>query len=353
MNNVGKSSNFKQWLLVGFGTLLGLFFLYLAFRGVSWAEFRSGLAEMRPVYLLPSAVLLLAVQLVRALRFGLIVSPFSPLNLKDSWDLMNIWGALNLIIPARLGELARPYLLQRRGASFSSVFGAVLVERFFDLLGLLLLLGVVLWTTPQQIPWVYVRLGQALLLALAGGYAVVLLVLIRREQVQAVVDRLVSWLPSRAGAFLGGVFQRIVAGLGIMASWKQAVVIFIYSVTIWTLFSTITYLFLRAFSIDAPFLVAVTTQVLLCIGVALPSAPGFIGTFHAACRYALALFGITAAIAVPFATVYHLFNVVLSLSLGMISYWTGAFRVNRETLYDDIPREIPLADTPGAGKGAG
>jgi hypothetical protein len=87
-----------------------------------------------------------------------------------------------------------------------------------------------------------------------------------------------------------------------------------------------TYLFLVAFSIDAPFLVAVTIQVFICFGVALPSAPGFIGTFHAAGRYALTLFGVQAISAISFATVYHLFSLIMCLLLGLVSYWTSHFR---------------------------
>jgi uncharacterized protein (TIRG00374 family) len=114
-----------------------------------------------------------------------------------------------------------------------------------------------------------------------------------------------------------------------MASFKQALIIFAYSLLLWVLFSFMTYLFLLAFGIRAPFLVAVTIQVLICLGVALPSAPGFIGTFHAAGRYALALFGVQAVVAVSFATVYHLFSLVGCLALGGLSYVTSDFRFNR------------------------
>jgi hypothetical protein len=98
---------------------------------------------------------------------------------------------------------------------------------------------------------------------------------------------------------------------------------------LWIVFSALTYLFLLAFSIQAPFLVAVTIQVFICLGVALPSAPGFIGTFHAAGRYALTLFGIKAVVAVSFATVYHLFSFVMCLVLGLISYLTSDFRFDQ------------------------
>jgi len=228
-------------------------------------------------------------------------------------------------MPARLGELVRPYLVRQSGGSFSSAFGGVIVERFFALSSLLLLLAIILWKTPQ-VPPIYTSIGQVMLVILALGYAIVLLVLARREKVQAAVTFLLAWLPPKAAAFLGTIFQKLLDGFGIMASFKQVLIIFAYSLTIWVLFSTMTYLFLLAFSIDAPFLVAVTIQVFICFGVALPSAPGFIGTFHAAGRYALTLFGIPAISAISFATVYHLFSLTMCVLLGLISYWTSHFR---------------------------
>jgi glycosyltransferase 2 family protein len=320
--------NFKRILLIVVGTALGLIFLYLAFRDISWHDFVEGLTQFNPIYLLPCTLLVIFAQLVRALRFGVILRPVVRLSIKDLWDLLNIWAGASMVMPARLGELVRPYLIRVRGASFSAGVGAVVVERFFDLSGLLLLMGIVLWTTPQ-IPKIYSLMGQILLVMLAAGYVLVLLILAQRERVERTVTWLLSWLPARVADFLGGIFRRLLDGFGIMASFKQVIILFGYSVLLWVIFSALTYLFLLAFHIEAPFLVAVTIQVFICLGVALPSAPGFIGTFHAACRYALTLFGIKAVAAVSFATVYHLFSFVLCLVLGLVSYLTSDFRFDQ------------------------
>jgi len=334
-----SNAKLKRGLLVGIGTLIGAICLYFTFRDISWAEFVAGLREIKPIYFVPASLLYILIQIVRALRFGVIISPFCRLTKKELWDLTNIWGALNMMLPARLGELVRPYLLKRRGVPFSSSLGAVMVERFFDVSGLLVLLAVVMWTTPQ-IPKVYTRIGQSLLAGLAVGYVIVLIILTRRDAFQSFLDPLLSWLPSKASSFLGGICRRLIDGLGIMASPRQAIIVFICSTGIWLLFSVITYLFLLAFSLDVPFLVAVTIQVFICFGVALPSAPGFIGVFHAAGRYSLALFGIKATIAVPFVTVYHLFSTLFCFLLGLISYWTGDFRLDRKLIYTDSEDEI-------------
>ncbi|MFH0959848.1 MAG: lysylphosphatidylglycerol synthase transmembrane domain-containing protein [Pseudomonadota bacterium] len=320
-------SNSKRNILIITGGILGLFFLWLAFRDISLKDLFDGIKQMKVVYLIPCVFLVMACQFVRAMRFGVIISPFCPLNSKSLWDLLNIWAAANMIMPARLGELVRPYLLQQKGASFSTVFGAVMVERLFDLSGLLLLLGVVLLKTPAT-PEKFAFLGEILLIGLVLGYALALTILIKKEKSLHFLRKILSILPLKVGHFLETIFEKLIDGFGIMRSPKQAVVVFVYSVTLWLLFSATTYLFLLAFSINAPFLVAVTIQVFIALGVALPSAPGFIGTFHAAGRYALALFGIGALVAVSFATVYHLFSLIICLALGTISYLSSEFRLD-------------------------
>jgi uncharacterized protein (TIRG00374 family) len=333
-----SSAGMKRFFLIATGIALGIFFLYLTFRDISLSDLLGGMKEMKPIYLLPGILVMLAVQLVRALRFGLILKPFCKMGIKDLWDMLNIWAGASMILPARLGELVRPYLIKERGASFSSGIGAMMVERFFDLSGLLLLLGVVLWKTPE-VPRLYSLLGELVLGMLAAGYALVLLTLAKRQQVENIVTRILSVLPTRVSHFLGEIFRRLLDGFGVMASFKQVLMIFGYSVLLWILFSGLTYLFLLAFSIEAPFLGAVTIQVFICFAVALPSAPGFIGTFHIACRAALALFGIQAVTAVSFATVYHLFSMIMCLLLGLTSYLTCGFHFDRKVFSQNAKQD--------------
>jgi len=353
----GKNRAAQRLVLIVGGTALGLFFFYLAFRDISLSELAHGMKQLNPVYFIPAIAVFLLIQFLRAYRFGLIVAPFCRLTLRQVWDVTNIWAALNMLMPARLAEFVRPYLLVRSGASFSSSLGAVMVERFFDLAGLLTLLALVLWSTPQ-IPKIYKSVGGAMLVLLIASYGTVLVLLARRDAVQRLIERLLRWLPEKASMWVGGAVRRLIDGLGIMASVKQAILLFACSIAIWTLFAGLTYIFLQAFAIEVPFLVAITIQVFLCLGVALPSAPGFIGTFPAAGRYSLALFGVAAVPAVSFATVYHFFSLVACLILGLVSYSTGEYGLDRgvfdqpDSPADAVaPEKVPAAingDAPSA-----
>ncbi len=331
MNNGLSGSRGKKTLLVIIGLATGLILLYFAFRDISRHDLLEGLKQMNPLYLLPGCLVLVIAQFMRALRFGVIVKPFCALNIKELWDLINLWGGMNMVLPARLAEFVRPYLLMGRGVSFAKTLGAVMVERIFDLFGLLLLLAVLLWRSPG-IAKAYAFLGVFVLVTLLGLYTVILVILWRRDWFDSILGWFLAWLPERWADLLRRNVNRVVDGCGIMASPRHTLLVFGCSVMIWLLFSALTYIFMLAFGMKAPFLVAVTTQVLLCIGVAVPSAPGFIGTFHAACRVALELFGIQATMAVSFAVAYHLFSVIAAVLLGLVSYWTGNFQFDRDLL---------------------
>ncbi|MFH0825532.1 MAG: lysylphosphatidylglycerol synthase transmembrane domain-containing protein [Pseudomonadota bacterium] len=328
MTNDGRSGSYTKGALILIGTILGGVFFYLAFRDISWHDLADGVAAMRVVYVLPCLLLYVIIQVVRSLRFVIILSPFCRVSLWDAFHVMNIWAGLNMVMPARTAEFVRPYLLQRKGASFSSTLGAVLVERIFDLMSLLALLAVVLWSTPE-IPERYTFLGQALLGLLVFSYGGVLAILTYRDALLAALDRALARAPGRFSTFVGGMVRRMIEGFGIMASPKQTFVLFMYSLVIWTLFSCVTYLMLAAFSLNVQFLAAVTIQVLLCFGVALPAAPGFIGTFHAVGRYTLALFGVAAVPALSFATVYHLLNMFFCIVAAAISYFAGGYNLEK------------------------
>jgi uncharacterized membrane protein YbhN (UPF0104 family) len=59
-------------------------------------------------------------------------------------------------------------------------------------------------------------------------------------------------------------------------------------------------------------------MVILLIGIAIPTAPGFIGNWHYACILGLTLFGIPKSDALTFAIIYHFLSLAIVIVLGLI-----------------------------------
>jgi hypothetical protein len=58
-------------------------------------------------------------------------------------------------------------------------------------------------------------------------------------------------------------------------------------------------------------------MIILIVGIAIPTAPGYIGNWHFACVLALSLFGLAKAEALSFALVYHFLSMIIVVVLGV------------------------------------
>jgi hypothetical protein len=75
----------------------------------------------------------------------------------------------------------------------------------------------------------------------------------------------------------------------------------------------------RSMGMQLGWLAAITVLVLTCVGISLPSAPGFIGNFHYACVIALSLFGVIKETALAFAIVNHFLTLAVIVIMGVYS----------------------------------
>ena len=87
---------------------------------------------------------------------------------------------------------------------------------------------------------------------------------------------------------------------------------------VWLVDVAAIYTLLLAFGFDLPVLAAFVVMVILIAGIAIPTAPGFIGNWHYACILGLSLFGIAKPEAFSFALVYHFLSMIVLIVLGII-----------------------------------
>ena len=82
-------------------------------------------------------------------------------------------------------------------------------------------------------------------------------------------------------------------GLSVFKDWKGILLAFVYSIMVWSIISVGNYFVLLAFHLNAlPYNAAVFVLVVIAIGVAVPSAPAYIGIYQIACQVALEAYGI-------------------------------------------------------------
>ncbi|MDH5566761.1 MAG: flippase-like domain-containing protein [Myxococcales bacterium] len=297
--------------------LLGLFItvvaIWFAFRDV---DVRAVLGQFRRANLvvllgLSIPAYLLMVYL-RALRWRHLIDPTQSVPTGALFRAVAVGFMANNVFPLRMGEFVRSWYLGREtGVSPTAIFGTVILERVVDTLVVILLALAVLliWGGGDDGAW---RRGLLLLVPVALA-PIAGLTWLRRdaERVLGLVSVALRPLPARLRGAVVGQLRTFSGGLGALRGGVHLFWIAFHSLLIWLVASSIPISAgILALGVDlgtpARMLAASwTTLAAVGIAVALPSAPGFFGVYHSACRLALERFGIPAEVALALGTLVH------------------------------------------------
>jgi uncharacterized protein (TIRG00374 family) len=231
---------------------------------------------------------------------------------------------LNNLLPARLGELARAFVLaDRERLGKGQVLGTLVFDRFLDGVSLLVMLVTVLLTLrlPPGMEEVRERLTAAGLSAAGVAAAMVLFLVVvarRREVALGVVERLCRALPERFRERVLSATESFLHGLIPAGERPSPVPLVVTSVVIWATAAWPVDLVLRSFGAALPPSGTLFILVLLIFAVMVPASPGYIGTYHAACVYGLLAFGLSREKALSIAIVLHGLNFLPVTLVGFL-----------------------------------
>jgi len=251
--------------------------------------------------------------------------PFRPL-----WHATAIGFMANNLLPARAGEFARAYAARQLCATrFSTAFASIAVERIMDGIALVAIMVVGIWagefapgTAIGGMTLGGVAKGAGLLFGMM--LAVALVVVHWPSPARRLVRRIADRLPSERWAALVVAFaDGLLGGLDALRSPKRSAAVILWSFAVWLVTASSFWLAFHAFHIDVPWSAAFLLQGLIGFGVAIPSAPGFAGTFEAATKVALALYAIDSTQAVSYALGYHASTFLPITLLGLWSLSTA------------------------------
>jgi len=300
-------------LKVALGLAVSAGFLYFAFRDVALGELWEHVRGASYPWLLAVAVITVYFNLVRAQRWGFFFRHLKRISLNSLFSSTMIGLAANNVLPLRAGEAVRAYSIgKKEEIPFATSFTTVILERIFDMVVLLLLLALSLFLVP--IPEsADAQIGGALRLlsvVTAAVIGVVIFLFFKQELLVRWVDRCLSPLPSKISEPLHHLFHAFLAGLKALTDKRQLLYLFAYSLWLWTCFLIAFWCGLESLGLDAShglpmFRAALLATVLVAIFIMIPAAPGFVGTFQAACIVALSVFGVPKEEALGFSLLVH------------------------------------------------
>jgi uncharacterized protein (TIRG00374 family) len=302
----------------------GLLALFL--RNTDFRQVGAEISRARVDLLLLALVVTGLTYCFRAARWQYLLRPVGHVHFVPALKTTIIGFAASSLLPARAGELLRPYLLARKeGLSATATFATIIVERLLDTITVLLLFaGYLLFAEPGMSSshaqtFAQVKLGGAVM---AGACLVVLVVLFVLaghprvlSQVASVVTRL---LPARLAASATKVVHAFSEGLAIVRQPVRLLLALVFSLPLWLSIATGIWAVTHAFHMDLPFSGAFLIQALLVVGVAVPT-PGGVGGFHYFYKLGMtAFYGAPADRAVGAAIVLHAVSFVPVAIVGLI-----------------------------------
>ncbi len=292
------------------GAAISLAAIAVAARGIDLGRAAALLGDVRPGPLAIAAVALVAQLGLRSLRWSLLL-PSGPRGRVAARRLVPIVliGYLgNAVLPARLGDPLRAVLVGRREAILaSSAFGSVVLERAIDTLTLALIavpaavaVGAPDWAIRSAI------LVAAIAATVIGLAQTTLPATVLRRAGPRVRPAWRSWL-GRLERFLEAMNGR---GRGRALAGAAAL-----SVGAWLLDGVTYWAVAQSLGIDLSPAGAMLVSAITVLGTAVPSAPGYVGTFELAASATARGLGVPPEEALAFALLVHALT-VLPLAIG-------------------------------------
>ncbi|MCO4770881.1 MAG: flippase-like domain-containing protein [Deltaproteobacteria bacterium] len=327
---------------------LGAGALWLALREVHLDEFLAALRDVDLGIFALGFLSFFLLHILRSVRWGGLVQAVKPgVRFRSYLSICSVGFMLINILPFRLGEFARPYLLfEREEVPFGSGMATVLVERVLDVMALgAIFLGVLMFAdvpaytievAGRDEPFDLVMAARTGILGvlIPVGVAVTLLLLLGDRGIRLVErlrDRMPEGLlrlPLSLGVRFLGTFLEALRSLG---SVRRAAPIVVWTAALWFLNILSIYFTVRAFAFgaDIGFWGAATILVVICLALITPAPPGFAGVFEFACTVALAIFAVGPSEAAAFAVLLHGSQFVLVTGVGMYFVFVDKVSVRR------------------------
>jgi len=293
------------------GVIISMAGIYWAFIDFQFLDFKESMYQVDLFYLVLATFFLWGSVWLRGLRWKWLFKENASPSITSLYraELIGYFG--NNVLPLRLGELLRSYIVGKENSlSKSFVFGTVVLERLMDTLVLLLFTLLLFLTFPLE--------GAIKGYVIWGGIIsffviITILIIINHIQKFQTENKILT------------ILKKVLDGLLSIRKGMLMPVI-ISSILIWCIYLLDVYLVQKAFQFNLSWSQILAVLVISSLALSIPSAPGMIGTFHAAVKYTMVdLFSFSANDGNTFAILMHAYGYIIFTSLGAYYFMKSQF----------------------------
>lgn len=305
-----------------FVALLTIGLLWLFVSNIDLREVARHIRQARPLYIIAAVIVTMVTYGVRATRWRVLLTPIGRARYRTAFRTTVIGFAATFLLPGRVGEVLRPFLLARtEGLNAMSTFATIIVERLLDMCTVLLLFDVAIAASGVEVGPEVRAAGIVAAIVSVIGLALLFLFAGHPERLGRWTTRLARRLPERFAEKAGRFVQTFAEGLKILRSPAHLALAIAWSVPLWVSIAFGIWLTSRAFDLTFSFVGSFLVMGYLLVGVSLPT-PGGAGGFHTLYLLALTqIFGADPDVAGAAAIVLHAVSFVPVTLLGLFFMW--------------------------------
>jgi glycosyltransferase 2 family protein len=299
------------------GILISLVVIAILAFIVDWSQVLDAFRQIDLRFLFLHGLLYMASVAARAMAARILLE--NRPTFRDSFLIMMQGYLLNNVLPLRMGELGRAYLLGRKtGTGTFFTLPAIMIERAYDLAFAAL---IVIGTLPfvfSDVEWARPTALTTLSLVAVGLFSLHLVARFRAP--------LGAWTHQNAGRiktverYILPRIDSFLNGLAVLTSLKSFSTSLGWMALAWLLAIANQYALLLGFLPDAELLYSSFALGISSFGGAIPSAPSALGVYHGAVVVALGVVGVASGIALAFAATHHAMHFIYSGLIGMYAF---------------------------------
>jgi len=304
---------------------ISLFFLDFVFAELNIADVGQALADANYLMLIPSTLLVLIHLYFRTLRSQALLKPMGGALFWPTFRALVIGITANVILPARVGEFLRAYVLGRStGLAKTGVFATIVIERILDGLTVILVLVAVMALGINSPALQQAGIMGAILYL--GALLALVVFLAQRQWADTITNKL---LPENIAKLVLNILDGFLSGLAILKSPRDWGRVLLWNICTWIPIPISFWFALQAFDFgpDIPWQAPVLMLPAMALALTIPGAPGGVGLVQFAVKLTMDATFANLKVAANFAEqvaaasiVIHLSQFVPEVIAGVISF---------------------------------
>jgi glycosyltransferase 2 family protein len=304
-----RSFRIPKWLVPALGFAVSLVSLYFAFRKFDYSQLGRDVEHLIWPWVIAGVACELASYVIDAWRWNVILSPAEQPTLLQAVQATFIGLFANDVLPAKAGEIIRPYLLSRWAeVPLSLSITSAVMERLLDGIAMVTCFFLVSTGIPNLPRWLFDGMD-TLATTVAIVTAVFLFVLFYKSHAHRLVKRN-TWTAK---------FAKFLDELHLLGNWRTLGAAFAMSYAYFGCQFVAVFCLARAYNFDFGLKESAFVLLVVRLVTLIPNAPGNVGSFQLFCEFALRMLMVESFNAKSFAVIAYFFLTAPPLVVGAIA----------------------------------